>query len=154
MPVQLSVTETPAEGLPGMLYDLGPHDVVTKIAADAIDFGEYVSFNDAEHCELPDSASEVTARQGGIALRDPSHPSGTGYAVGDPVPVLRKGRVWVAVEGAVTAGGSAFVRHTAGGGEQQGAFRVDADGTDASIAPTSVYYLGGSTLAVVEINQP
>ncbi len=153
MPVQTSVTDSPVLGLPGEPFDIGPGDVVTKIAAETIQFGAYVSFSDQEHCELSDSTGEVTGRQGGIALRDPSHPSGsTGYAAGDPVSVMRKGRCIVAVEGAVTAGGAAFVRFSGTGA--QGAFRVDADTSNAVAAPTASYFIGGSTLAVVEINQP
>ena len=151
MPVQTSVTTTPAIGLPGEPYDIGPRDVVTKIATEAIPFGSYVSFTDDEHCELSDSTGEVTGRQGGIALRDPSHASGVAFVAGDPVPVMRKGRCTVAVESAVTAGGSAFVRFSGTGA--QGAFRVDADTSNAVAAPKCTYFFGGSTLAVVEINQ-
>lgn len=152
MPVQTTVTTVPALGLPGEPFDIGPRDVVTKIASEAITFGSYVCFDTEDHCELADTTGEVTGRQGGVALRDPSHASGVGYAAGDPVMVMRKGRVIVAVESAVTAGGSAFVRFSGTGA--QGAFRVDADTSNAVAAPTASYFIGGSTLAVVEINQP
>jgi hypothetical protein len=154
--VQTSVPITPALGQPGLEYDLAFNDVVTKAAADPIPFGRYVVFTAEGTCELPDTLAEVTGNDGGVALRDDSKPSGTGYAVGDPVRVLVRGRVWVEVEQAVAQSNPAFVRAVAAGNEQQGVFRADADGTDAVATPNTNFFLGstGAGLAVVSLNVP
>ena len=154
--VQTSIPIAPALGQPGLEYDIGFNDVVTKAAADPIPFGRYVVFTAEGTCELADSLAEITANDGGVALRDDSKPSGAGYAVGDPVRVLVRGRVWVEVEQAVAQSNPAFVRAVAAGAEQQGVFRADADGADAVAAPNTNFFLGstGPGLAVVSLNVP
>jgi hypothetical protein len=137
-----------------MLYDsrLAP-DIVTRIALEAVGFGKWVRIT-GENCELGDNSSEITADMGGITLYDPTKPSGAGYAVGDPVAIVRKGKVWVKPENTVTAGAAAYVRYSAGAGEEQGSFRSDADGSDAAVPPTAYYYTAIDGYAVVEVNQP
>ncbi len=154
--VQTSVTITPPLGYAGLEYDCGFNDVVTKAAADPIPFGRYVVFTAEGTCELADSLTEIAQNDGGVALRDDSKPSGAGYAVGDPVRVLVRGRVWVDVEQAVAQSNPAFVRAIAAGAEQQGVFRADADGTDAVAAPNTNFFIGstGPGLAVVSLNVP
>jgi hypothetical protein len=137
-----------------MLYDSEHNVVITRIALEAIAFGSWVRIT-GENCELADSSAEVTADQGGIAIHTHNKPSGgVGYITGDPVAILRKGRAWVTPENTVTAGAAAYVRHTAGVGEVQGAFRSDADTSDAAVPPTAYYYLAIDGMAVVEVNQP
>lgn len=79
-----------------------------------------------------------------------------GYPLGSTMSVLRKGRVWVRVEDAVVVGGQPYVRCIAGAGERLGAFRSDADGSDAGALPGSRYKTsaGAGELAIVEINLP
>lgn len=146
----------PAAGAPGMEYDCGFNDVVSKRAAEAIPFGAYVVFSAAGDCELPDTLAEITANDGGVALIDPSKPSGVGYLAGDPVRVLVCGRVWVATEQTVAQSDPAFVRAIATPPELQGAFRADADTSDAVAAPGCNYFIGatGVGLAVVTVNHP
>ena len=153
--IQSSVA-APAAGAPGMEYDAGYSDVVTKRAAEAIPFGAYVVFTAEGDAELPDTLAEITANDGGVALIDPTLPSGVGYLAGDPVRVLVKGRVWVATEDTVAQSNPAFVRAIAAGAEKQGAFRSDADGTDAVAAPNCNYFIGvtGAGLAVVTVHYP
>ncbi len=61
------------------------------------------------------------------------------YPAGQPVNVARKGRFWVKVEEAVTAGDAAYVRYNTDG-NGAGALRKSADGTKQKITftPTAV----------------
>lgn len=154
---QTSVSATgPAAGRPGMEYDCAFNDVVTRRAAEAIPFGAYVVFSAAGDCELPDTLAEITANDGGVALEDAVKATGVGYAAGDPVRVLVRGRVWVQTEQTVLQSDPAFVRAIATPPELQGAFRADADTTDAVAAPGCNYFIGctGAGLAVVTVNHP
>lgn len=155
--IQSSVTAGgPAAGAPGMEYDCAFSDVVTRRAAEAIPFGAYVVLSAEGDCELPDTLAEITANDGGVALIDSTAKSGVGYLAGDPVRVLVRGRVWVATEQTVAQSDPAFVRAIATLPELQGAFRADADGTDAVAAPGCSYFIGvtGVGLAVVTVNHP
>lgn len=156
--VQTSVAIHPDLGFPGQEYDSATTDKITRIAGATIPYGAYVIFG-GETCALPASASQITGasgHQGGVALRDPTNPSGQ-YVPGDPVAIMRHGRVWVPVEEAVTATDKVFVRFTgaSGASEAVGYFRNDSDGatSDASAAnpPGVAWFKGGSTVAVLEI---
>ena len=106
---------------------------------------------------MPDATGEVTGLVGqGVVLRSHTQPQNEGYADGDPMPVMKKGRVWVPVEDAVTADTAAFVRFVAAGAEQLGAFRSDADGTDAVALPGAKFAsdAGAGELALLELNLP
>jgi hypothetical protein len=144
----------PSPGVPGMLADTGPHDIITRVAEEALAFGSFVKYDD-DSCELPDSSGEVTGNGRGIALVDPTKKSGTGYEIGDLVQILVDGRAWVASENALTALTAPFVRHTAGaGGSTKGAFRSDADTASATqVVGAQVERTNGSNLAVVAIRQ-
>jgi hypothetical protein len=60
------------------------------------------------------------------------------------------------VEDAVTAESAAFVRFVAAGAEQLGAFRSDADGTDAVALPGAKFVTDAiaGELALLDINLP
>ena len=145
--VQTTMTTAPAGGAPGMLYDRPENcDIVHKVASEAIHFGAFVKIGTDGTCELPDSAGEVTGIARGIALQDPGKASTDGYAVGDVVAVLIRGRVWVQAEAGQTIAAYAnpYIRHTATGGEVKGAFRSDADTTDASV-PNGMHMFAAAT---------
>lgn len=154
--IQTTVSVDPVIGKPGQEYDLGENNIVTKVATESIPFGAWVSFTGEAGCELPDSASEVMNSEGGVALLDPTHASGTAYVLNDVVRVLRKGRCWVTAEETVVAGERAFVRFTVTGSQVQGAYRNDAD-TATAAHPASVhFYRGAATgaVAILEVNLP
>ena len=93
-------------GVPGLLVDNRSLDaVISKIARTAIPFGVAVvlgSGDGDEGCSVPDTTGEITAGTLlGVSVRDPQLPSTDGYAIGDPVLILTKGRIWVDVEEAV-----------------------------------------------------
>lgn len=102
----------------------------------------------------------------GVALADTSRvtlaasPYG-GFAAGDALPVLRKGRVWMAVEDIATVaeGGLVYVRHIASASEQLGAIRAADDGGDTEVLTYSQARFTGQkntalAIAVVEWDLP
>ena len=110
---------------------------------------------------LPDAAADITTGGmfEGISLwvqgREPGGDDGE-YEDEETMPVMRKGLVWVLTEDAVAYGAAVYCRHTISGSEEEGTFRSDADGADASVVPTAQYRsaTSGAALALVEINLP
>jgi hypothetical protein len=154
--VQTTVPANAPIGLPGDPYPSEEGTVVTKIALEVIPFGVWVSFNTEGKADLPDSTGEVTGVYGGgVALRGKDMPSGsTGYAIGDAVPVMTRGKVFVLCEETLVVGDTPFARFASGGGGTQlGAFRNDADTATAVAAPNTRFYAGGGTTspAVLEL---
>lgn len=158
--MQTQVDEYMEKGLAGQLGDIGQADVITRINAygDTIPFGVFVTKGAAEReAVLPDASAEVTGTVGlGVTLRSHTQPQDEGYADGDPMSVIKKGRVWVPVEDAVTAESEAFVRFVAAGAEQLGTFRSDADGTDAVALPGAKFVSDAEAgeLALLDLNLP
>jgi len=77
----------------------------------------------------------------------------TGIQENEVGDIVTKGRVWVEVDEAVTAGGAVFVRHTTA---DIGKFRTDIDGGDAQEVLGAVFRstTAGAGLALVELNTP
>jgi hypothetical protein len=100
-----------------------------------IPFGVLVCADGAEDkCRLPQVAADVTTKALGVALQtlaQENNLSGTNvYPRNARIGVLKKGRVWVKVEEAVSAFDKAWVRLRAvAGNTQRGAFRKSGDGT-------------------------
>ena len=120
-----------------------------------------------ECCRLPRLATDFSGRKMlGVAIADSSLVTRTsapqaGYDAGTAVPVLRKGRIWMAVEdvASVAVGGLVYVRHVATGTEQLGAIRAADDGTDTEVLDAQQAQFTGKKitalgLAVVEWNLP
>jgi hypothetical protein len=131
---------------------------VTNGDAASIPFGVGVVKDGADGVvDLPTATAEITADFRGISFRDPTKESKLdtpdGYETGDLMTIVEKGWVWVDVEDAVTSGDSVFCRAVAAGAEQLGAFRSDADGTDAVAVPNAVFRTStsGAGLAIVEL---
>ena len=83
---------------------------------------------------------------------------GAGLPVNHPCGILRKGRIWVVVEEAVTTTDSVFYRHTTPGAAPEflGRFRTDAD-TAAATQITAARWVSAAAaggLAKLEINLP
>lgn len=152
MPVQTSVNSFQAAGAPGMLYDNAENDIVTCIATEAIPFGADVVINGTT-CSLPAAATDVTAKNNGIAILSQTLASGLGYLAGMPVSVLRAGRVWVQTEDAAAAGAAVNVRYVAGG-NGKGAVTGAAIASTTAVHQSAKYFLGNSAagLAVVQLD--
>lgn len=126
-----------------------------------IPFGRVVCYDSRlgdDFCRLPRLSTDLSGNLAlGIAHRDSSKaPNANGYADGSIIPILRKGRVWMIAEDAVSAGGAVYVRYSAGAGEYQGAVRSDADGSDAAVLSGARFYssAGAGELVIVELNLP
>lgn len=150
--VQTAVAVNPAIGAPGLEYDDSFSDVVTLIATVAIPFGVLVYESAEGKCALPTATGNVTGGTPGISLIDHMKASGVGYEVGDPVRVMKRGRVWILTEEQLAFGDTLFSRFAAGTGTQKGAFRNDADTTTASTPPNmKLLRAGTAVLAAVSI---
>lgn len=143
--VQSSVTQTAVIGQPGELYDMPQNcDIVSKQATAAVPFGTWVDFSAEEKAQNPTTTGHVTALPyGGIALRDPSFPTGTGYVLGDMMRVLVRGRAFVLADQTVVVTDTPFARFASGTGTQLGAIRKDADTATAVAAPNAKFFKGG-----------
>lgn len=148
----------------GQIQDIKEATIEGKLAAAATNFGTFVSRR-ASPADLvtqaanPNATTDVTARGLGIAVKDETRRSTSGfggYEANDPIRIMRKGRCYVAVEGAVTDGQTLFVRFAAGTGTQLGAFRADADAGTAVAFPGLIarQTLSVAGLCLVEINLP
>lgn len=117
-----------------------------------------------DRAHLPQATGDITTvgKVAGIALhtqfveQSVGGTNNLGYDPQSSMNVLRKGRAYVLVEDAVVKGGLPFVRFVAAASEQLGAFRSDADTSDAVALPNArfVTSAGAGELAIVEINLP
>ena len=156
---QTSYTNRPEIGLPGQLFGTERPKLLTKQAEGNLPFGIAVTYGTAEkEVAAPSSGSDVII---GVVVRNmdknTSHLSGTNQVEDGALhPVICEGMVYVEVEDAVTAGGQVFVRHTAAGAEVLGAFRSDADTSDAAALAGARYITSADAgeLAVLQLNLP
>lgn len=143
------------EAFAGMIYDLSPHTIDTFAVEDANGIGAGVAVIRGTDPEKQIKAAAATgdgANVIGVTLYSHKEQVASGgyYPKGYAVSVLTKGRVWVAVGGAVTAGAEAKLKvsdstFVAGGGEADS--DVEAVGCGAKFL-TSTEEAG---LAVIEI---
>lgn len=143
MPVQTSYEIDHSPAVEGAVVDGQLKNIRSKAAEVAIPFGRVVCRGTAAgQCKLPTSAGEVTAAIG-VSVRvqgDVANASDVlQYEIGKDVSIIDFGVVYMRTEAAVVAGGSVFVRHTAGAGEELGRVRDDADGTDATVLPLAKF---------------
>jgi hypothetical protein len=135
--------------------------VLTTANGGVVPFGLGIAQGDADNTgRLPVDGSEI---QIGISVLDQMQPNQpvTGdheYTLNSVMSVLKRGRIYVAVEDAVAIGGDVYVRHTTGAnGSQLGSIRSDNDGGKAAQLTGAVF---GSTqatpggLAIIDINKP
>lgn len=137
---------------------------------DPIGFGKVVCYDErvgVGACRLPRVAADVTSRYlWGVAIADASKLTRTsspqgGYSAGQSVPILKKGRIWMAVEdvASVVPGGLVYVRYVATAPEELGAIRAADDGSDTDpVANAAAVFTGKKItalgLAEVEWNLP
>jgi hypothetical protein len=156
-----------AKGYPGMIADSAlVQDIESKLnPAGEVKFGCVVTKGaSTELIVHPDAAAEITDEKlvRGIVVatkEQENQASGTGepgYKVKSVVPVMRKGRIWVKSEDAITEGTSTVnVRYASGaGGTQLGAFRGAAVSMETAVLPKSKWKTscGAAELAIIEID--
>lgn len=162
---QITYNTVPNESYAGMLADSGNNDIISRALGGAADspFGVMVAYgaDPAKECVAPADGAAIAALMGVTVHKhtpDRASLSGTeGLTPDSMVDVIRKGRVVVVVEEAVTPGDAVFVRHTAAGAEVKGAFRTDADGGDAVDISTKARWEStttGAGLAILDLNLP
>lgn len=157
---QTSYDLYPAAGYAGQIADLGAFtEKVSGLAQVALDAGLFLVKGTASNqVKLPTATGEVTNNLKGVAvyqsLRMPTGGANR-YAIGDSLPVLRKGRIYVPVISvAVTDDMVPYIVHTGG---DAGKIRGDNAASNATAAPSGVKVIIGAAaggLAVVEINLP
>ncbi len=92
----------------------------------------------------------------GVAIVNDAGESATTYAAAGQGSFLRRGRIWVTVENAVTRGQQAFLRHTSDGGSNTalGTWRGDWDAGRAAAVPWARFMTaaGAAGLAQLEVS--
>ena len=154
---QTSYTEEGAVGVPGMLNDIGVNDVLSFAAEAAVEAGRPMVRGTADtQALLPSGAGDeflgVSVFQ--QPVQDGALAGALSFSAGETLGVLQKGRVWVRVETAVSAGDSVFWRHTTTGPLVPGGWRIDAD-TAAAVQVTGARFLTDAAqdaLALLSLN--
>jgi hypothetical protein len=150
-----------------MVSEEGGHraDIISKVAQAALQAGQGVIQGTAdEQAQLPAASGDITGLPFlGVAVYDPSKmtnwPSGntTAYPAGQAVGILRKGRVWVYTEEAVTPADAPYCRYASGGGGSVlGRFRKSADSSSAAALPSGkarfMTTAGAGSLVLLELS--
>lgn len=163
---QLSYSTYQAAAFAGMLADNGDNDILSYVNEEAsanLPFGTAVAKGTADNgfLAMVNGSSVIVGVLAHTHQVDPGQvaasPTGAGVPPKYLGAVLKRGRIMVQVEEAVTPASPVFVRHTAGaGGTQKGAFRASAD-TATAVAWTAARFLtsaGANGFAVLETNLP
>jgi hypothetical protein len=155
---QMTISSDPMPSFEGQIaYPMLPRVVVTRrIVGGNISYGVAVARASDQSVRLVAAAADITTNFAGIVVRqeyrEPN--DGLGYSVNVPAPILRKGYIWVGVEGAVTEEAPVYARVTASGGNTVlGAFRADADTANAALVPNARFITSTTAagLAIVEV---
>ncbi len=159
--MQTSYSIDQAAAFAGMKGDGAPvQDVVTGENAAAVLFGSYACLDSAVgSIKAPAAAVDITAigKQVGVVLAKQdmvSSASGSAqYPAKSAVPVMKKGRVWVTVEDAITVGTSTVNVRYAGTGNK-GAFAGAAVSSETAVLPGARWLSNttGAGVALLEIN--
>jgi hypothetical protein len=137
--------------VPGDVYDVDENtekNTLLNAANNTIFFGRMVvrKTGSAGQCDRPSSAADVSE---GVAIRDINQPYAGYYPTYAAVAVLKKGKIWVEVDQAVTPDDPVYVRFdtgNAGDATLQGVFRKDDDKVAGN--PTAVLLTGAKYMFV------
>jgi hypothetical protein len=141
---QTSYSQSQKAGHPGLIFDTGYNDYISKLSDGVVPFGRFVSRgSDINICQLPQASTDVTdiTKGWGVAVSSQTlehsvvgvNPSGfSQYPDDASVSVMRRGRVWVDTEGSWAAGDPVYVRFATNASQTGlGAFRNAADASNA-----------------------
>lgn len=163
---QTSYTVNQLTAFAGQLGDIGPHDIGSYVwkysGALPAGVGVVQDTTSDPAIKSPGASTDVTTELFiGVTVLSQAHENivsgGGSYKQNDAVSVIKKGRVWVQVEEAVTPTSPVFVRYASGaGGTQLGAFRASADTASAAQLSKARYLTSASAqgFALVDLNQP
>lgn len=110
-----------------------------------------------DRCRLPRQSTDITTRFLGVAKRDaglePNDSGVIGWPNGSRMSIVRRGAVWVVTETALSELAQVYCRYSASGSEQLGAFRNDADTSDAALVPgmRCIKAVTGAGIALCEV---
>jgi hypothetical protein len=159
--MQTSYSNLAPEALLGLMTEDFTRYVDSVIPQSAVKIGKLLCADTTvgkvrNAAKLPVLAADVSKPAAmGIVPWDQSREGGVDWPTLRPTPVLRRGRIWVTAEGAVTRWTVPFVRFASGaGGTELGSFRGDADTATAALCPWALYLTDAAAgaLVLVEIS--
>lgn len=153
---QTSYSISPARAFAGLISDVGTNYVISRTNEESVsvEFGLMVAAGTDPEAQFLNCAA-LTDVLLGVTTHQHTQDR-DGVEAGDTAGLISRGGVWVVVEEAVVPGDGVFVRCVVTGGEQYGAFRTDADGTDA-VEITNARWISstaGAGLALLDLNMP
>lgn len=160
---QLAYEEDPAVALEGQIADSSRNTerITGKTeGAGGVPMGRFVTVGtdvgtdgSRPQARLPALTGEISGGVGlGFSVLDTSIEQADtplGYEDESIMQIMRRGRIWMLAEDAVVFGNAVFVRFVAGGGEELGRVRSDADTADAVALPGATFR--GTTTGVDEL---
>lgn len=152
--MQLSYSMNMAAAIAGTLYDDSPKVVDSLLAEGTIGLGMGVIAGTNPQTQAIVPSATFSAGFKGVAMYQVKEQNDDGtvtYTAKDTVPVVRKGRVWVNVTGAVTAETPAFLTFS---GDDAGKWAGVAGTGPLAVAVTGAKFITSTTaagLAVVEL---
>jgi hypothetical protein len=149
--MQTAYNVDPPLGVVGAIAESGAKVVRARIAAGVVRPGQYVVLVGLT-CGHPTAAPTAQTR-GGVAVRNPYKQNNSAFVAGDVIDIVVDGVIWVASENAASVNTPAFVRFTAAGAEELGAFRTDADTADAAHIPGLYFRTAGTSPVKLEVNK-
>lgn len=159
-------------GFPGQLADLSPSTKESMVQGEAsaeIPFGAGITIGtvgDISTVASPTTAVLPSSSESdfeGVVLHSHSYVPAAGYGaeLGTTgvkpkamLSILRKGRVYVQVEDAVTAGAQAYLRYTDNGDLKKGGWRSDDDSSKARLIRGAMFRSSAAAggIAILEVD--
>jgi hypothetical protein len=151
-------------GYPGQVNEIAPSEIVSYTASETILPGTFVEL-DTTNGTIKNPQATTLGKIVGLACYASTWPPG-GYAAGDTVPVLRKGRALASFNGGTdTYFGAVNIKHasddTLSNAQYRGYATASATsataGAEVDAAPTSIVFVKPctpSTMAYIELNMP
>lgn len=142
----------------GGLADAGHNDIISGVSDEIIQMGIGIQVETSGLITLPSAAGDQFF---GIVLQ--KHKAQTNalnlaqYEIGQAIPILKKGRIWVYSEEAINPVDPVFLRHTADDPLFPGDFRTDLDTDEAFDISAWAKWVSVTTaagLAILEVNFP
>lgn len=160
--MQTSYSVLAPEGLLGLMTeDFHTRFVDTVVPTTAVKIGKLLTADltagkPRNAAKLPSVTIEANYPQAmGVTVWDQSREGGSDWPANRPTPVMRRGRIWVRAESAVTRWSTPYVRTEAGaGGTELGSFRADADTATATAFMSGVFLTDAAAgeLVLLEIS--